>query len=117
VKTRISKATLLDVLKQNREVHRSIVDEALKGYRKQAIKELDGMIAEAKSGRRIQRKLTLVEPMDQTQEYDRAIRKVEMSVDKTIALGDHEFEQLVMDEWDWKNQWSDANRSYTTRDI
>ena len=110
---KINKAELLTVVKANREQHRKIFDEAITGYRECAIKELDAMLAEAKTGKRIRRSVSLVEPVDQTREYDKAIRMLEMSVEDVIELEDHEFSNYVLDDWGWKKSFLASNRAYS----
>ena len=112
---KVSKTELLGILKKNREEHREIFLEAQDNYRKMFIAELDSLLEEAKSGKRIRRMIKLVEPMDQTKEYDRAIRMLEMSVDTTIELDEMQFRQLVMDDWTWKDQFLVANSSYSPK--
>ncbi len=109
----IKRTELLATLKKNRASHRKIFLEAQDGYRKLAIAELDEYLREAKAGKRIRRGLTLVEPVDQTKEYDRAIRMLEMSVDKVVSLSDTDFQCYVMDEWRWKGQFEASNIGYS----
>ncbi len=109
----ISKTKLLDVIKANREKHRAIFLEAQTGYRLAAIIELDKMLVEARSGKRIRRAVKLIEPIDQTSEYDRVIRMLEMSEDSTILLEEHDFRQYVLDDWAWKGQFNASNRLYS----
>ena len=109
----VSRAELIAKLKQNRVKHREIFLDAQEGYREQVIVELDGMLAEAKSGKKIRRAVVLTEPMDQTADYDRAICMLEMSVDKFIRLSETDFACYVMDEWSWKRQFSASNMVYT----
>ncbi len=109
----VDKAALLTKLRENREKHRAIFLEAQEGYRIAAIAELDKMLAEAKAGKKIRRTVTLVEPMDQTSDYDRAISMLEMSVDDKITLEEHDFQSFVQDQWRWKKQWSTSNSLYS----
>lgn len=108
-----SKAVLLKTLKANRETHHEIFLEAQDGYRTAVIAELDKMLEEARAGKRIRRAITLIEPMDQTREYDRAIAMLEMSVDGTVLLEEHDFRQYVLDEWSWKHQFNVSNVLYS----
>ena len=110
---KVKKSELLDVLKKNRGNHRIIFLEASEGYRAAAIEELDKMLADAKAGRKIRRSLTLVEPQDQTRDYDRAIRMLEMSTDDVIELEEHDFAQYVLDDWSWKRQFLLSNSTYS----
>lgn len=106
---------MLEKLRANRESHREIFLEAQEGYRTAAVAELDSMIADARNGKEIKRQLTLVAPMDQTKDYDRAIAMLEMSVDETIKLSEYDFSCYVLDEWRWKGQWSASNSLYSAK--
>lgn len=113
-KVKIKKDELLKVVQQNRQEHRSIFEKALEGYKNQVIAELEVMLAEAREGKRIRRRVELDEPCDQTKEYDRVIRMLELSQDDIIELTQPEFSQYVMDDWRWKDQFIATSRSYTT---
>lgn len=110
---KVKRSELLSALQENREKHRTIFLEAQVGYREQAIKELDAMLAEAKAGKRIRRSVMLTEPQDQTADYDRAIRMMEMSQDELIELSETDFAQYVLDDWQWKRQFLHSNRAYS----
>lgn len=109
----VKTAELLGTLKKNRETHRTIFLEAQAGYRAQVILELDAMAAEARGNKRIRRAVTLVEPVDQTREYDRAIRMLEMAVDDTLRISAEDFQCYVMDEWRWKSNFTASNSHYS----
>lgn len=110
---KIKASELLQVVLKNRETHRKIFLEAQEGYRAAAIAELDVMLAEAREGKRIRRAVSLIEPVDQTQEYDRVVRMLEMTVEDSVELAAHEFDAYVMDRWTWKQQFNASNRRYS----
>jgi hypothetical protein len=110
---KIKRGELLAILKTNRETHRAIFLEALEGYRKMAIEELGVMLSDAKAGRKIRRAVSLIEPMDQTKDYDRAIRMMELEVREEVELTPAEFAQYVMDDWRWKDQFIHSNITYS----
>lgn len=70
------------------------------------------MLANARDGRRISRVVSLVEPMDQTKDYDRAISMLRMSVDDVLEISEEEFQMYVLDEWHWKGQFSASTVGY-----
>lgn len=109
----VKREALLDILKTNRESHRAIFIEAQAGYRTAVIEQLDSMLADARAGKLIRRSVTLIEPMDQTKDYDRAIQMLAMSVDDVVNLEEHDFQCYVMDEWSWKKQWTLSNAGYS----
>jgi hypothetical protein len=106
----VKKSELLAVLRQNRAQHRKIFLEAQTGYRQQVIDELDSMLRDARDGKKIRRSVTLIEPVDQTADYDRAIRMMEMSVDDVIQLEEHEFNSYVLDNWSWQKKLQRVQR-------
>jgi hypothetical protein len=110
----VKREELIAVLKKNREAHHAIFLEAQEGYRKAAIAELDVMLQDARFGRRIRRQVSLIEPMDQTAEYDAALAMLTMSVDETITLEQEDFRCYVLDQWRWKGQWSSSNMAYSS---
>lgn len=110
---KVNKAELLATVKKNRDAHRAIFEKACEGYRSKAVAELEAMLTEARAGKQIRRGLSLVEPMDQTRDYDRVIRMLEMSVSTEVELGETEFSQYVMDDWQWKRQFTLTNSAYT----
>ena len=109
---KVKRTDLLDIVRKNLEKHKTIVAEAFDNYRAEAIQQLDEMISLAKSGKKIRRAISLVEPQDQSADYNAAVKMLEMSQDDFISIDEHTFRCLVLDEWAWKRQWSVANSGY-----
>ena len=109
---KVEKARLLGVLKENRANHRAIFEKAQEVYRDKMVEELDRMIAEAKRGDKIRRAFSLPEPEDHTDDYDRAIGMLGMSVDDTVDLTLDEYRQYVEDEWGWQRSFASNTASY-----
>jgi hypothetical protein len=99
-------------IQTNRDAHRELFLRAQQGYRKLVIEELDRMLADAKAGRQISRSINLAEPVDHTADYDRILAMLKMSVDDTITLSAQEFNQYVLDNWEWSKLASYTNQSY-----
>lgn len=109
---KVNKEALLKVLKENKQNHRSLFLKALEGYREEVVELLETNLENARAGRKIVTFLTLVEPKDQTAEYNQIIKMLEMSVDKDFELQDHEFKCYVLDEWSWKEAVTMSNSRY-----
>lgn len=130
---KVSKAALLEKLHENRQKHGEQFEEAVIEFRRaienrlQAFafgpaKELARLTQER--GTTIDRVLKDLDeqlrseefsdlvvlrgmaPKHNLKDYDRAIAMVEMSVDDEIELQQHEFRELVLDEWDWSDRLS-----------
>jgi len=113
----VERDALLTIVKGNREKHREIFLDAVKGFRTKVIDILEQRLEDARAGRRINVRFNLPTPVDQTREYDRVIKMLEMSIDPTIELTQSEFSQYVMDDWSWKHQFTATNSAYTVAAI
>jgi hypothetical protein len=56
--------------------------------------------------------LGLVYPEDHSQDYERAIRMMQMSVFDEVKLTVSEFDAYVMNNWEWKRNFLLSNRGY-----
>lgn len=110
---KVKKEDLLKVLRDNRAKHRQIYEEAIEGYRKTVITEFERRLEDAKAGRKIDIRFSLPQPQDQTKDYDRAIGMLEMTIEDVIQLQEHEYQQYVMDDWSWKQNFLTSNSTYS----
>lgn len=108
----VNRTELIDKLTANRAQHRAVFEEALVGYQTRLIAELERRIRDLRKGRRIDHYIRLPEPEDHTDEYDRVIAMAEMSVDDTIQLSNDDFAQYVMDQWHWKQNFTETTEVY-----
>lgn len=108
----VNREELLRIVKSNRERHRDIFLKAQEEFRKRAIEELEKRLSDARDGKHFDQHLGMVEPVDRTQDYDRIISMLEMSVDDQIDLTQDEYAAYVMDDWSWKRQWITSNSAY-----
>ena len=98
---------LLKSLKKNRDEHQEIVEEAQAGFREQAIKALDRMLAAAKTGRKIVMHVGLTVPTAHLDEFDNAIGLMEM----TQRAGEQHIE-ITADEYErFGTGWSSSGRA------
>ena len=110
---KVNKTELLSALKENRSKHRTIFENAQMGYRKKAIELLDKALQDAREGREITTFIQLKAPIDQTSDYDRAIKMIEMCVGDIVEINEEDFACYVMDDWSWKKQFLTTNAFYT----
>lgn len=125
-KVRINKGELLDIVRSNLEKHQAEFEAAVSGYREKLTEELDKRLTRLRDeglavsdlDRQSRWSLqTLYQkfpaPESHTEEYERVIRMLELSVDDEIELTASSFEQLVMDEWGWKGAFAATNSRYS----
>lgn len=109
---KVKKHDLMEILTKNKKAHRKEFLEAQDLYRAAVIQELDRMLQDARDKKPIRRSISLPEPHDHTDDYEREIRMVSMSVDNEIELHAHEFETFVMDNWNWKQDFAVTSNFY-----
>ena len=110
---KVKKTETLKILRTNRDAHQAIFAEAVDGYKAQVIDILEGHIADIKAGKVKSVTVTLPQPENHTKDYDRAIKMLEMSVDKDVTMDEHSFQCYVMDDWTWKRQFLSSNAFYS----
>lgn len=108
----MSKTELLEKLRENRDKHKADYDEAVANYRVAAKDALRAEVKKIDRGEDFSLSFQLPEPREFLDQYDRAIGMLEMSVDETIELEDHEYEQFVQDNWPWAGQFAAATAFY-----
>lgn len=101
-------------LRENRDKHKGMVEEARVGYLKRAEAALQAKLDEIRSGRVKTVYVTLNAPQDMTTVYDTAIEMLTMHTGETITLSGSEFRQLVQDEWDWSDDFLAKNARYSS---
>ena len=110
---RVDKKKVLEALKENRSTHRAIFEEAVEGYRKEVVKQLEKHIKQMKSGKPKRTYISIPYPEDHTSDYDDAIEMLEMSLDESIDLDAEAFKAFYKDDWSWKNQFLASNSGYS----
>lgn len=106
-------AELLATVRANKVTHREQFLRALDGYHARLIEEFERRLTDLRKGRAVEVAIRLPEPADHTADYDREIRMLEMHQGDTIPIGMHLFDQLVMDNWGWKQQFTATNAQYS----
>ena len=114
---KVNKAELLKIVRDNQKKHIKEFDESVKDYKKAAIKIAKEHVELAKTGdldsiakiRAMPQKPTSYE-----KDYDRAIRMLELSVEEELEIESDVFNQLVLDEWQWKNMFVASGALYKT---
>lgn len=108
----VDRDEFIAVVTANRDGHRAVFEEALEGYRNRLIREFERRLHDLRRGRRVDQAVRLPEPEDHTDDYDRVLRMAAMSVNDTLELSEDEFGQYVMDQWHWKQRFTDTTSVY-----
>ena len=114
---KVEKNQLLGIVRNNKIKHIKEFDESVKDYKKAALKIAKEHVELAKTGELDQiAKIRAMpqKPSSYEKDYERAIRMLELSVEDTIELEEDIFNQLVLDEWSWKNSFTATSALYKT---
>lgn len=127
--TRVEKNELLTILKANRTNHMAQFEEAKAAYIEAlsaALRKVsDELLLRSKSVLRDDKPLSrdhkiipsdvqaLPIPEEHSDDFDRAIRMIELNTEGSIMLDEEEFRELVLDEWHWKSTFASNTLSYT----
>ena len=103
---------LLEILRENRETHKTDYEDAYAGYLETCAETLAEMLKGFKAGNLEIVQWTEFPPQSQVKDYDRVIRMLELSVDSEIELAADEFANFVQDDWHWKENWILSNSNY-----
>ena len=113
------KTELLNIVRDNKKKHVQEYEEAIQDYKTGVLKVAEENLKRAKTGDLDSFKKIEAQPpapLSYEKEYGRAIRQLELSIDTEIVIEEDIFNQLVLDEWDWKSHFSATNsflKSYT----
>jgi len=114
---KLNKKELLKIVTENKSKHVAEYKESVEDYKAAAIKLAAEHVDLAKTGElgKIAKiKAMPSAPVSYEKEYDRAIRMLELSVEKEIEVEEDIFNQLVLDEWSWKHQFVASASLYKT---
>lgn len=103
---KVDRKKLLKIVTENKEKHITDFNESVEDYKAAVIKLAEANLELVKTGdlEQIARcKPMPGKPVSYENNYTRAIRMLELSVDKEIDVEEDVFNQLVLDEWAWKN--------------
>lgn len=125
----MNRLELLAILEKNLQTHKAEYAEALVGYReklrevtkinKRIRRELDDLIENEGdtfptqfNAKRNELKGFPTAPVEYSEQYTMAIRMIELDVRQDIELDSATFNQLVLDQWGWKSQFTATNSAY-----
>ena len=109
---KIAKVRLIETVTTNRNEHRDQFLAAQEKYRARVIEVLDDRLAAARRGDKINIHISLPTPVDYTNEYDQALAALDWEVDDYVHLSQTEFNRLVLNDWEWKQQFAATSLSY-----
>lgn len=112
---KVDRKKLLKIVTENKEKHITDFNESVEDYKAAVVKIAEANLELVKTGDLDQiakAKMMPSRPTSYENNYTRAIRMLELSVEKEIDVEEDVFNQLVLDEWAWKNQFIASGALY-----
>ena len=119
---KVKRTELLEKVKANREKHIAEYHEAVDGYKAAALAEIDKgvqslrrQVESLQDGEMLRLAgvhFSLAVPENHAKDYDQVIAMLEMSVDAELTVRSDEFACYVMDDWDWKDNFTSVSEMY-----
>lgn len=117
MKTKVRKSELVTKIKEELEEHKKKYAAALNGWMEQMHSAAEKVIQRVSDGTLTAfpkefRNLMEI-PSLHVDDYEAALRMLEMSVEDEITLEPEDFDQLVLGNWQWKERWEATNALYS----
>ena len=109
---KVKVATVLKIVRGNKEKHDIILKSALEAYWEKAEDILKKCLLDIEKKKTINQYLDLPVPTNHSADYDRVIRMMELSVDKNVILDDVSFSKFILNNWDWKQEFIRITTAY-----
>ena len=109
---------ILKILKTNRETHKKDYEDSVVEYRKAALIALKKKLEEAENAQNITKislNISLTIPRSFVKDYDAVISMLSATTDEIIELDSTQYQQLILDEWDWKQQFASSVTAYNPK--
>jgi len=111
---KMNRLNLLGIVKENKEKHIKEYAESVEDYKVAVLKitQVNAKMAKTADLEQFKFKTIPSKPTSYEDNYTRAIRMLELSVEEIIDVEEHIFNQLVLDEWGWKQQFTAMAATY-----
>jgi DNA segregation ATPase FtsK/SpoIIIE-like protein len=114
----VNRDDLVERITKAREEHKVMYERALAGWIKKMQEASKAVIARVEKNDLKafpkEFKSLMQMPSLHLDDYDQALEMLEMSVNSTIELGPEDFDQLVLGNWSWREDWENTNSLYAS---
>lgn len=112
---KMQRKELLNIVQDNKTKHIKEFNEAVEDYKSLVLQIATENVKLAKSGNLTEFNKMREHPnppISYEDNYKRAIRMLELSIDDVIEVAEDVFNQLVLDEWHWTHNFITSNAMY-----
>ena len=108
-----SKGEVLERLQTNLAKHKKVIEEARAAFVKRCRRILKKELKKVGQGRIQNMNVSLRAPEDHSGEYETAIEMMQLHVEDHVTLSTAEVRSLMMDKWDWMQQFLMTNYAFS----
>lgn len=101
----VNKSEILDILKTNRDNHIKIYNESIDGFKIKTREKFEEKLKSLADGKIDNLSINISKPENHAKDYDAAIRMIELHTNHTIELNSQDFNNLILDDWQWRRTW------------
>lgn len=110
---KINKARLLAKLRENREEHVRLFNEAIEGYYDAFTTALKQKLEQVARREEVSHTIDLDRPRNYADSYSRAISMLEWEEDEVVTLSVTDFNSYVLDDWAWAREFKHLHKNYS----
>lgn len=111
-KITVNRTELLMTVHTNMAKHKEEHEKAVNGWIDRQIKQLHAALKQLREEGTLPEQVVLPKPVSYTEQYERAEKILQMSVESKFVLDEKTFDAWVMDNWGWKANFDFLNSSY-----
>ena len=116
---KVNKDRLVSTLKENLDTHKELYTAAVEAYKLDYVVALDAHTHAVKGGNWKSVLDLPAKPQSYAKEYEKVLSQLDFSVDETLTLTQQEFNQFVLDDWNFdrvffSNFISASSRQYAS---
>lgn len=111
---KISKKKLLHQIQKNLQEHKFIYNEAMESWQTKVRLALADALEQARKETKFITDLELMEPECHIDEYENIIERINWHEEDIIELDQREFNQFILDKWDWQYSFLTTASSYSS---
>lgn len=108
----VKKEELLDKVNKNLSIHKEEYGEAVENMKKEAQAYFKKQLSAIRKDQNYDKGHNFTVPQSHEDDYKQIIEMLNMTVDNEIELTYNEFQQYVMDRWDWSHSFKAATSFY-----
>jgi len=113
----VKKTDLIELVQKNKKTHLEQYELAIEGYWKTMAEKADELREKAAArAKPVNVVINIFKPQNHLEEYETALKMLEMHQSGTIEISKEEFEKYALDKWSWKREWALSNSTYLGKD-